>query len=73
MSHKENMDYKEGKSQQNQDNTGKGTGVSGQQPNKKEGPVAGSANNTRGENVPSRDSSGAGAKKGKANPDNNNS
>ena len=72
MDHKKNMDYKEGRSQQNQDTTGKGVGVSGQQPAKQEGPMAGDATNTRGQNVPSRESSGEGAKKGKATPGSNN-
>lgn len=39
-----------GKAQANQDNTGKGVGVSGQNPAQKEGPVAGDATNTRGGN-----------------------
>ena len=48
---------------------GKKGGVSGQQPGQHEGPVAGGADNTRGENVPSREGSGAGAKHGKSRPD----
>ena len=44
----------------------KNSGVSGQQPGSVEGPVAGGADNTRGENVSSREGKGAGAKKGKS-------
>jgi len=47
----------------------KNSGVSGQQPGPHEGPIAGGADNTRGENKPSREGSGAGAKKGKENPE----
>ncbi|KAA9324992.1 hypothetical protein [Adhaeribacter soli] len=72
MSHKEDMDYKEGKSLRNQDSTGKGVGVSGQQPGKHEGPVAGDATNTRGQNVPRVEGHGRGAKRAKPKPDNNN-
>ena len=57
----------DGKSQGQHDSTGKGVGVSGQQPGQHEGPVAGDATNTRGENVPSREGSSGGAKKGKEN------
>jgi hypothetical protein len=46
----------------------KAGGVSGQQPGPIEGPVAGDATNTRGVNVPSREGSSAGAKKGKIDP-----
>ena len=53
----QDMKNQEGKSQQNQDNTGKGYGVSGQNPANQEGPVAGSAENTRGENKSGQDSS----------------
>ena len=49
----------------------KKAGVSGQQAGAQTGPVAGGADNTRGENVPSREGSGGGAKKGKANPNHN--
>ena len=51
--------------EQQDDNFGKG-GVSGQQPGPHDGPVAGGADNTRGENVPSREGSGGGAKQGKS-------
>jgi hypothetical protein len=40
-------------------------GVSGQPSGSQEGPVAGGADNTRGENVPSTEGHGGGAKKGK--------
>lgn len=62
-------DNQQGQSQSQHDNTGKGTGVSGQQPGQHEGPVAGGADNTRGENKPSREGHGGGAKKGKENHD----
>ena len=62
------MNNQVGKSQANQDNTGKGVGVSGQNPGKQEGPVAGDTTNTRGENVSSREGSGGGAKQGKDTP-----
>ena len=65
------MKNQEGKSQANQDSTGKGVGVSGQNPASQEGPVAGSAANTRGENVSSREGSGDGTKQGKDTPNNN--
>lgn len=48
----------------------KGGGVSGQSKGKQSGPVAGGADNTRGENKPSREGSSGGAKAGKASPDN---
>lgn len=67
----QDMKNQEGKSQQNQDNTGKGVGVSGQNPVSHEGPVAGSAENSRGENVSSREGSSGGAKQGKDTPNNN--
>jgi hypothetical protein len=51
--------------EQKDDGFGKG-GVSGQPLGPHEGPVAGGADNTRGENVPSREGSGGGAKKGKS-------
>ena len=54
--------------EENNDFSKKG-GVSGQQPGPHEGPVAGGADNTRGENVPSREGSGAGAKQGKSRAD----
>ncbi|MCC9136961.1 hypothetical protein ACFSKU_05335 [Pontibacter silvestris] len=44
-------------------------GVSGQQPGQQTGPVGGSAENTRGENKPSREGTTGGAKPGKASPD----
>jgi len=46
-----------------------GGNVSGQQPGGQTGPVAGGADNTRGENKPSREGHSGGAKKGKASPD----
>ena len=48
----------------------KGGNVSGQQPSGQNGPVAGSAENTRGENKPSREGKSGGAKHGKNTPDN---
>ncbi len=47
----------------------KAPGVSGQPSGPQEGPVAGGADNTRGENVPSREGHGGGAKKGKFDPE----
>lgn len=61
------INNQDGKSQAQHDNKGKGVGVSGQQPGQHEGQVAGGAANTRGENVPSREASSGGAKKGKVN------
>lgn len=52
-------------------NSGKGEGVSGLGKGKQTGPVAGGADNTRGENKPSREGSSGGAKKGKDTPNNN--
>ncbi|WP_018478737.1 hypothetical protein [Pontibacter roseus] len=49
----------------------KGEGVSGLGKGKQTGPVAGGADNTRGENKPSREGSSGGAKKGKDTPNNN--
>lgn len=50
--------------------TGKNPGgVSGQPAGPHEGPVAGGADNTRGENVPSSEGHGGGAKKGKYDPE----
>ena len=63
------VNNQDGESQTKHDNTGKGVGVSGQQPGQHEGPVAGGADNTRGENVPSREGSGEGAKTGKSRAD----
>lgn len=45
--------------------------VSGRPQGTNTGPVAGGADNTRGENKPSREGSSGGAKKGKDTPDNN--
>jgi hypothetical protein len=61
---------KEKSDNQNQTNSefGSKPGVSGQQPGPHEGPVAGDATNTRGENVPSREGHSGGAKKGKLDP-----
>ena len=67
----------------NQQNSSTGPGVSGRpnsmrnqstedstnRPHFQDGPVAGGADNTRGENVPSREGHGGGAKKGKFNPE----
>jgi hypothetical protein len=47
----------------------KAPGVSGQPSGPHEGPVAGDATNTRGENVPSREGHSGGAKKGKFDPE----
>lgn len=47
----------------------KGEGVSGLGKGTQTGPVAGGADNTRGENKPSREGHSGGAKAGKANPD----
>jgi hypothetical protein len=44
-------------------------GVAGQPSGSHEGPVAGDATNTRGENVPSREGHSGGAKKGKFDPE----
>ena len=60
---------KNGDAENLNNSSGKGVGVSGQQPGPIEGPVAGGADNTRGENKPSREGSGEGAKKGKSRPD----
>ncbi|WP_266204924.1 MULTISPECIES: hypothetical protein [Pontibacter] len=46
-------------------NSRKGEGVSGLGKGKQTGPVAGGADNTRGENKPSHEGSSGGAKKGK--------
>jgi hypothetical protein len=45
------------------------SGINGQPSGPHEGPVAGDATNTRGENVPSREGHGGGAKKGKFDPE----
>jgi hypothetical protein len=68
---KQNMKNQVGKSQRNQDNTGKGFGISGQNPGKHEGPVPGSAANTRGQNVPSWLGHSGGAKPHKGTPNPN--
>ena len=47
----------------------KGQGVSGQGAGTQTGPVAGGADNTRGENKPSSEGHSGGAKAGKASPD----
>jgi len=47
----------------------KAPGISGQPSGPQEGPVAGDATNTRGENVPSAEGHGGGAKKGKFDPE----
>ncbi len=65
------VNNQEGNSQAKHDSTGKGVGVSGQQPGQHEGPVAGGADNTRGENKPSREGHSGGAKKGKDTPEHN--
>jgi len=52
-------------------NKSKGEGVSGHGRGTQTGPVAGGADNTRGENKPSREGSSGGAKKGKNTPNNN--
>ncbi|WP_187263531.1 hypothetical protein [Pontibacter beigongshangensis] len=44
-------------------------GVSGRPPHDQTGPVAGGADNTRGENKPSREGTSGGAKAGKESPD----
>lgn len=61
------VNNQEGNSQAKHDSTGKGVGVSGQQPGQHEGPVAGGADNTRGENVPRAEGTGTGAER--ARPD----
>ena len=52
-------------------NSRKGEGVSGLGKGTQTGPVAGGADNTRGENKPSREGSSGGAKKGKDTPNQN--
>ena len=47
----------------------KAPGVNGRPSGPHEGPVAGDATNTRGENVPSREGHSGGAKKGKFDPE----
>ena len=48
-----------------------GANVSGRPEGTDTGPVAGGADNTRGENKPSREGNSGGAKKGKDSPDDN--
>ena len=48
-----------------------GGNVSGRPQGTDTGPVAGGADNTRGENKPSKEGKSGGAKKGKASPDHN--
>ncbi|WP_242929199.1 hypothetical protein [Pontibacter vulgaris] len=52
-------------------NSRKGQGVSGQGQGTQSGPVAGGADNTRGENKTSREGSSGGAKAGKNTPNQN--
>lgn len=60
-------DSKQTPNHPNSGETGKhAPGVSGQPSGPHEGPVAGDATNTRGENVPSAEGHGGGAKKAKA-------
>lgn len=68
---KQDMKNQVGKSQLNHDDTGKGFGISGQQPGKHQGPVPGGADNTRGENVPSWQGHSGGAKPHKGSPNSN--
>jgi hypothetical protein len=64
------MKNKQTDSSPNSAQTGKkAPGVSGQPSGPHEGPVAGDATNTRGENVPSREGHSGGAKKGKFDPE----
>lgn len=63
-------DSKQTPNHPNSGETGKhAPGVSGQPSGPHEGPVAGGADNTRGENVPSREGHSGGAKKGKFDPE----
>lgn len=57
---------------QEDENSRKGEGVSGLGQGTQTGPVAGGADNTRGENKPSREGNSGGAKAGKDSPDKNN-
>ncbi|MCR5888413.1 hypothetical protein LRS06_11675 [Hymenobacter sp. J193] len=64
------MENKKTDNSPNSAETGKqAPGVSGQPSGPHEGPVAGDATNTRGENVPSREGHSGGAKKGKFDPE----
>ena len=56
---------------ENQGNFDEDKNVSGRPQGTNTGPVAGGADNTRGENKPSREGSSGGAKKGKNTPNNN--
>ncbi|WP_242917752.1 hypothetical protein [Pontibacter liquoris] len=56
---------------ENEGNFDENKNVSGRPQGTNSGPVAGGADNTRGENKPSHEGSSAGAKKGKNTPDNN--
>ncbi|WP_460920500.1 hypothetical protein [Pontibacter brevis] len=62
-------DNKDNISNELKSHAGKGGNVSGQQPGDITGPVGGSAENTRGENKPSREGHGGGAKPGGDSPD----
>ena len=62
-------DQKPPKSPSSAPQRNKAPGVNGRPSGPHEGPVAGDATNTRGENVPSREGHGGGAKKGKSDPD----
>lgn len=65
-------DNKDNISNELKSHEGQGGNVSGQQQGNQTGPVAGGADNTRGENKPSREGHGGGAKPGKDSPDNHN-
>lgn len=56
---------------ENEGDSNQDKNVSGRPQGTNTGPVAGGADNTRGENKPSREGSSGGAKKGKDTPDNN--
>lgn len=62
-------DQKPPKSPNSDPQSNKAPGVNGRPSGPQEGPVAGDATNTRGENVPSRDGHSGGAKKGKFDPE----
>ncbi|WP_162054231.1 hypothetical protein [Pontibacter pamirensis] len=61
-------DKKDNISNESKSPEGKGGNVSGQQPKNQTGPVEGGADNTRGENKPSSEGHGGGAKPGKGKP-----
>ena len=63
-------DNKDNISNELKSHEGQGGNASGQQQGNQTGPVAGGADNTRGENKPSREDKGGGAKPAKGNPDN---